>query len=89
MCPREGRCLQGTSARHWRSSFWDTTVRGEYLTMNNDCAIPFDRNTPTWSKPMTNVISVFFKEHHIYQGSRNYGSGAIVDIMHAPDGSDV
>ena len=38
---------------------------------------------------MRNFISVFFKEHHIDQGSSNYGGGAIAAIMHALDGSDV
>ena len=38
---------------------------------------------------MRDVLSVFFKEHHIYKGSNNYGGGAIASIMHAPDGSDV
>ena len=38
---------------------------------------------------MTNVLSVFFKKHHIYQVSINYGGGAIAAIIHASDGSDV
>ena len=37
---------------------------------------------------MRNVLSIFFKEHHIDQGSRNYGGGGISDLMHTPDDSD-
>ena len=50
--------------------------------------MPFERNTTRWSKPTRNVLSVFLKEHHIDQESRNYGGGAISAIMHAPEGSD-
>ena len=38
---------------------------------------------------MRKFLSVFFKEHHIYHGSINYGDGNIAAIMHAPYGSDV
>ena len=81
--------MQGTSARHWRSIFWDTTFGVEYLTTNNNCAIPFERNTSRWPKPMRNVLSVFLKEHQIYQVPRNYSGRYIADIIHAPDVSDV
>ena len=37
---------------------------------------------------MRNVLSIFFKEHHIDQGSRNYGGGGISDLMHTLDDSD-
>ena len=56
--------------------------------MNNNCAIPFERNTTMWSKSMRNVPFVYFKEYHIYQVSRKSGGGAILAIMHALDGSD-
>ena len=59
------------------------------MTTNNNCAGPFERNTTKWSKPMRNVLSVFFKEHHIYQGSINHGGGDIDAIMYAMDVSDI
>ena len=59
------------------------------MTTNNNCAGPFERNTTKWSKPMRNVLSMFFNYHHIDQVSSNYGGGDIADIIHAPDGSDV
>ena len=72
----KGQCVQGvggggpqgTSASHWCSSFWDTTFGGEYLTTNNNCATPFERNTTRWSNILKNVLSVFFKDHQIDQG---------------------